>query len=140
MREVKVRRDELLVKIRENRIKHVAEYDEAVAGYKEAAAEAIDSATAKLKRQVEELRAGEVIALTAVMFNLRVPQNHSKDYDQVIAMLEMSVDDELSIRSDEFACYVMDDWDWKGDFLDVSNSYKSSSSSSSRSSTSSKSS
>lgn len=61
--------------------------------------------------------------LAAVMFDLQVPQNHAKDYDQVIAMLEMCVDDELSIRSDEFACYVMDDWDWKEDFLHTNKRY-----------------
>ena len=34
----------------------------------------------------------------------------------MILMLEMSVDEELTVRSDEFACYVMDDWLWKDDW------------------------
>ena len=124
MREVKVNRDELVEKVRANRIKHIEEYEEAVDGYKEAALEAIDKAMARLKCGIQDLEAGEVLALHAVTFNLQVPQNHSRDYDQVIAMLEMSVDDQLTIRADEFACYVMDDWDWKSDFLATNSVYR----------------
>lgn len=125
MREVKVKRAELLAKIKENRLKHIAEFKEAVIGYKAEASKAIDKAMLKLKRSVEELQAGEVLRLEAVAFNLVVPQNHSRDYDQVIAMLEMSVDEQLTIRSDEFACYVMDDWGWKEEFSNTATMYKS---------------
>ncbi len=124
MRDVKVKRCELLEKVKENRQKHIAEYDEAVAGYKEAAIKAVDRALEKLRQQIDDLQAGEVLQLAAVSFDLAVPENHARDYDQVIAMLEMSVDDELTIRSDEFACYVMDDWDWKDHFLNVSRVYR----------------
>jgi hypothetical protein len=124
MREVKVKRLELLLAVRENRGKHISEYEEAVEGYKQAALDAVDKAMVKLRRRVEELEAGEVLVLDVVTFNLLVPRNHKQDYDQAIRMLEMSVDEELTIRADEFACYVMDDWDWKADFLNVSNTYK----------------
>jgi hypothetical protein len=124
MRDVKVKRQELLEKVRANRGKHITEYDEAVDGYKAAAIAEIERGMKKLRQQVQDLQGGEMIRLAAVAFNLAVPENHAKDYDQVIAMLEMSVDDELSIRSDEFACYVMDDWDWKEHFVNVSNTYK----------------
>lgn len=136
MREVKVNRAELLETIRVNRKVHVREYLESVIGYKEAALSAIDRAMGRLKNQVEDLEAGEVLRLAAVTFNLKIPENHNKDYDQVIKMLEMCVDDQLTIKSDEFACYVMDDWDWKDEFNMTKSTY-SSSSSSSRSSSSS---
>lgn len=116
MREVKVNRLDLLIKVKENREKHVADYQESVLGYKQAALKAIEDGMRKLKRQVEELQAGEKIRLAAVSFDLAVPENHSKDYDQVISMLEMSVDDHMLIRSDEFAMYVMDDWSWRQSF------------------------
>ena len=123
MRDVKVRRLELLGKIKANREKHLEEYDEAIDGYKAAAIEEIDRAVAKLKNRVEELERGEVIHLAGVSFKLPVPQNHVKDYDQAITMLEMRVDDELTIRADEFACYVMDDWEWMHDFKAVTRNY-----------------
>ena len=143
MRDVKVKRDDLLKIIRTNREKHIVEYDEAIAGYKEMAMELISKKEAEARKSLEQRLAavriqvediasadpedilgGIVTIIGAMQFNLPVPQNHSKDYDQVIRMLELSVDGEISIRSDEFACYVMDDWDWKTDFTNVSNSYK----------------
>lgn len=123
MREVKVKKVELLEVVRTNREKHIAGYKEAVEGYKEAALVAIDRAMQRLKTQVEDLRAGEVLRLAAVSFDLRVPENHEKDYNQVIRMLEMCVEGEVILKADEFACYVMDDWEWKNEWLDVSNIY-----------------
>ncbi len=120
MRDVKVKLSDLLAKVKANRETHIADYHEAVAGYKSAAIAEIEKGMGALKRQVEGLQSGEMICLAAVRFDLVVPENHSKDYDQVIAMLDMSVDEELTIRSDEFACYVMDDWEWKRDW-EVSN-------------------
>jgi hypothetical protein len=124
MRKVKVKRDELLERVKTNRENHIAEYEEAVIGYKEKAKLEIEKAMGRLAKRVDELEEGEVLILSSVHFNLEVPRNHEKDYDQVIQMLEMSVDDELEIMTDEFACYVMDDWTWKEDFVNVSNQYK----------------
>lgn len=124
MREVKVKREDLLKKVKENRVTHIKEYREAVEGYKSAAIAELAKGMIQLKKQVDDLETGEMIRLSTVSFNLAVPQDHTKDYDQVIAMLEMSVDDTLTIRSDEFACFVMDDWDWKQDFLNTSMLYK----------------
>ena len=123
MRDIKVNRKELLEKVRANREKHIAEYHESVTGYKAAALQAIDNGIQKLRRQVEDLQSGEVLKLAMVHFNLAVPENHAKDYDQVIAMLEMCVDDQLTVRSDEFALYVMDDWGWKADFESTKSTY-----------------
>ncbi len=123
MRDVKVSKNTLLSKVITNREKHIAAYDEAIAGYKEAALLAIEDAVGKLRRSIDDLKLGEVITLAAVRFSLPVPENHEKDYDQVIAMLEMSVDDVLTIKSDEFACFVMDDWDWKEVFAATNKSY-----------------
>jgi len=123
MRDVKVKKLELLSKVKQNREKHIAEYKEAVEGYKEAALDEIQKGVDKLKSQVESLNDGEMIRLAAVSFHLPVPENHEQDYDQVITMLEMSVDDELTIKSDEFACYVMDNWDWQTKFAEVSKLY-----------------
>lgn len=123
MREIKVRRNELLETVKQNRITHIEDYKNSVEGYKEAAIKEIDNAVKKLKKQINDLKEGEMIKLASIMFSLPVPENHEKDYNQVIKMLEMSVDDELSIKSDEFACYVMDDWDWKDAWTNVASNY-----------------
>lgn len=114
MREVKVETSVLLSKVKANREKHIREYKEACDGYRDAALLKIDEVTASLKRKIAELREGQVIALMGVSFGLDVPQDHSKDYDQAIAMIEMSVDTNIVIQSEEFAQYVMDDWAWRG--------------------------
>lgn len=113
MRTVKVKRDELLEKVRANLAKHREEYVAACTGYRAKALDKIDEVFDGLRKRVADLQEGQTIALMSVQFGLEVPQDHSKDYEQVIAMLEMSVDTELSIQSDEFACYVMDDWEWR---------------------------
>lgn len=123
MRKVKVKRDDLLVKIKANRVTHIAEYKTACDGYREMALERIEEISQELKDRISSLKKGQVIALVQVQFGLAVPVSHEKDYDQVVAMLEMSVDSELEISSDEFACYVMDDWEWKEQFRNSNTAY-----------------
>lgn len=123
MREVKCKKAELLDIVKANRETHIAEYAEAVEGYKDQAKAAIEKAMTRLKARIDDLEGGEVLALHHVSFDLVVPENHARDYDQVIKMLEMSVDEQLTIRSDEFACYVMDDWGWKEDWSNTTRMY-----------------
>ena len=123
MREVTVQKSELLQKVRANREKHIREYAEACAGYKSEAIAKVEDSMSRLKDMINALREGEVIALATVAFNLKVPQDHSKDYDQAITMLEMSVDDKITLKSDEFACYVMDDWDWRQEWEVTKSTY-----------------
>jgi len=116
MREVKVKRQELLTKVQANRALHVREYQEACAGYKEKAIARIDEIAAELRDKIANLKAGKVIELVAVRFGLDAPRSYEKSYDQTIAMLEMSVDDEITLTDHEFAQYVLDDWEWQESF------------------------
>ena len=52
------------------------------------------------------------------------PRCHSKDYDEIIMMMEMEVQNEVSLTQDEFSKYVQDQWHWKSDFDFISSSYK----------------
>lgn len=145
MRSVKVETANLLRIVKANREKHIAEYHEAVKNYKELALAKVREVYSKA--EIELARAAKNISeriesmtekdiergqgfsnciqlLSAVNFNLTVPQSHQKDYDQVISMLDMCVDKEITIMSDEHACYCMDDWDWKQEFQTVSETYK----------------
>ncbi len=109
---VRVKKDELLAILRENRTKHVAEFNEAADGYKEAAAAKVTEVMEELKAKIEGLKSGEMIELAVVSFDLAVPRSYEKSYNQAIRMMEMSVDEVIELPQDEFACYVMDDWDW----------------------------
>src|SRR6185295_867061 len=63
--------------------------------------------------KINGLKEGQTIAVVGLQFGLNVPQSHEKAYDQIIRMMEMSVDEEITLTCSQFACFVMDDWDWK---------------------------
>lgn len=51
------------------------------------------------------------------------PVSQEKSYDRAIKMLEMSVDDEILLTEDEFSQYVMDQWAWSNHFKTITSSY-----------------
>ena len=111
MENVKVKKQEVLETIKKNREQHRKIFLEAVDGYK---AKCVELLEMKLKA----IKNGWV---GAVSVSLPVPEDHTKDYDRAIKMLEMSVDDVIEMDEDSFTQFVMDDWHWKRNFL-VSNS------------------
>src|SRR5262245_50103453 len=113
MDKVKVKREDLLVRIRGNRDKHRTIFEKALEGYrKEAVAwleEVLDDAKGRGQTRGE--------------MELIEPQDHTRDYDRVILMLEMSVDPVIELDAQTFAMYAMDDWSWKRDFLHSTSRY-----------------
>jgi hypothetical protein len=110
---VRVRRLAVLEKLNANRDGHRETFEDALEGFHKAV---VDHLTQALK----DAKAGKKYT-TAV--HLPQPQDHTRDYDRCIAMLEMSLDEELELSSVEFAQYVLDDWGWKGDFITTANTY-----------------
>ena len=111
MDSVKVDRVKLLETIRENREKHRTVFLEAIEGYKEAVIEALEKRLTDAKKNK---RVSHIIQLVQ-------PMDQTKEYDKIIRMLEMSIEQNIELSDREFAQYVMDDWTWKHQFL-VSNS------------------
>lgn len=107
MEGVTVKRNELLQTVKENRDEHRAVFEKAQEGYRAKAIELLD-------QRLEEARQGGQIDTS---FSLPVPQDHTADYDRVIKMLEMSVDEQIELDEDYFAQYIMDDWSWKRQFV-----------------------
>jgi len=103
MRAVTINKGELLDILTENRTKHEAEYKDAYEGYLKACVKSLES---HLKR----FKAGEC---EKVKWKEVPPVNQTKDYDRVIYMLNLSVDEVIELTSDEFQNYVQDDWHWK---------------------------
>lgn len=130
MRTVKVKKGELLEKVEANLVSHVKEYEEAVEGYKEEATKLVrdrkKEVNKELDKLVERISAGsfDLCLPVNLAFPLKTPTSHAKDYKQVIEMLKMSVEEEINLSSDEFACYVMDDWNWKQDFVTTNMAYR----------------
>lgn len=107
MQKVRVNKGELLAVVQKNRDNHRAEFEKALAEYKEAL-------TTYLNEKIEEVKAGRLVEH---YIKLPQPEDHTDDYDQVLEMLAMSVDNEIELDYSDFARYVRDDWGWKGQFM-----------------------
>ncbi len=115
--EAKFRKDELLVILRENREKHRGVFEAALKGYR-------DEAEKILGETLGDVLAG---GTPKIYIMLDRPEDHTLDYDRIIKMLDMQVEDEFILSEERFAQYVMDDWRWKRAWLKMSNRYAASS-------------
>lgn len=102
MEKVKVEKKALLDAVRKNRESHRGLFLKACDGYR---AECI-------KRLDEALNDAKANKRIVMAFGLAEPVDMTKEYDRIIRMLEMSVDDTVELTTEEFAQYVMDDWRW----------------------------
>lgn len=102
----RVNKGDLLAKLQENRTKHAQTYKDAVVKYRE-------RATVALAKQLAHAKEGKRFSLS---FTLPKPVNYLKQYDQVIGLLEMTTDQTIEITPNDYSCYVLDEWDWKGTF------------------------
>ena len=100
---VRVEKQNLLDTLKSNKIKHYKDYQKAKKGF-------ITLLRKELKDMLEDLDNGHSVELR---FDNTKPQSFINDYDEVIEMLEMSVDTQLEVTHEQFKKWVKDDWDWK---------------------------
>jgi hypothetical protein len=110
---IRVNRDELLEALRKNRAAHREMFERAAVGYRKRAIEELDAS-------LQDAKAGKKIRRS---IGLVEPMDQTKDYDRVIRMLEMTVDQIVTIGAQEFQQYVMDDWSWKEQFTTSNAAY-----------------
>jgi hypothetical protein len=141
-REIEVDRNKLITILEENKAKHIANYQEALDGYKAMATEklqqAYEQAKVTLEKNVQKgilsleefnpndpMRTSDYLVLVeGINVQLKVPRNFSDEYDAAIAMAKWDVRDTLTLTYAEFQCFVRDIWDWSRDFFEVSALYK----------------
>jgi len=114
MDDIRIKKDELIARMTENRESHRALFLEAQDGYRQAI---IDELEAELKRA----REGRTPVWKAV--SLPVPKDHTKDYDAVLDMLEMEVREEIELSPSDFRKYVRDEWQWREEFIGTTQMY-----------------
>ena len=51
------------------------------------------------------------------------PEDHTRDYDRVISMLEMDLTDTVELSESDYSQYVLDDWQWKRQCLGTNRAY-----------------
>jgi hypothetical protein len=104
---------ELRKAVEDNRTNHREIFEEALAGYR------IEQVRA-LEKHIDALRRGKILR---GVYYLPVPEDHTKDYDRVLKMLDMHKPELIEISQEDFAKYVMDDWAWRAQWLGTSANY-----------------
>lgn len=113
MKTITVKVTELQEVIKKNRDDHRAIFEKAQKAFRSEMVSVLDKRLndAKNGRHVDQ------------HIGLLEPEDHTRDYDRVLRMLEMHTSDEIEIEESEFARYVMDDWSWKRQWLVNTASY-----------------
>ena len=110
---VNVKRDMLLEKVKENCANHRSIFEDAQEVYRERMIAELDSMLA-------DATAGRKIRRAVSMPE---PEDHTRDYERVLSMLAMSVDDVIELSEHDFARYVMDQWEWNASFALTTTAY-----------------
>jgi len=97
-RTIKVNKQQLIDKIKENKKNHVEEYAKAVVAYKE-------EALKQLAKLTEKVNNGEL----GIMLELTTPIDNSVNYDKIIEMFEWEVEEVVELEQSEFLEYVQDE-------------------------------
>ncbi|MHA2279795.1 MAG: hypothetical protein ACXAC5_02735 [Promethearchaeota archaeon] len=107
METVKVKKDELLKILKENRAAHREIFEEASEAFRKEVIKVLDE-------RLADAKAGKRIILR---IDLVQPMDQTEEYDQAIRMCEMSVDDEIELSYENFRNYVLDKWHWRDQFI-----------------------
>jgi len=146
MNEVVMKKEELLSALITNKAKHDVILATAIAGYWETAKAKLEEKHKKLNQSVkewqedaekefqrfydkvdkkEELPSHVSVRMFALdnSLGLVYPQDHSRDYDRAIRMMQSSIYDEVQLTTDEYDAYVLNNWEWKKNFLATNTAY-----------------
>lgn len=99
-RTVTVKKTDLIATLKENREKHIADFEKAIVAYKSEAYAQLQDLLAKANNNERNLT-----------LNLIEPVDRRETYDKAIKMFEWEVADEVNLTQDEFKDYVLDEAD-----------------------------
>lgn len=100
---VRIKKEDLLKVLKDNREKHAADYDKATAGFRKLLEKELND---KLKAVI----GGKQVKLK---FKSIKPVSHLNEYDDVIGMIELSTDAEFEINSQQYKQYIKNEWEWE---------------------------
>lgn len=106
MQTTRIQKEKLREIVQRNRDNHRGEFEKALGEYKKAVIHYLGE---QIKRAEQGLIVDNYISIPQ-------PEDHTVDYDQVLEMLDLSVDDTIELTYRDFSQYVRDDWGWKGQF------------------------
>lgn len=100
-RTIRVEKQKLIDKIKENKKNHINEYKQAVIAYKK-------EALKQLAELIDKVNNGEL----DISLNLITPVDSSDNYDKILEMFEWEVEDQVDLEQNEFIEYVQDETDF----------------------------
>lgn len=110
---VRVKREQLLEKVKENRANHASLFTRAAIGFRARAIEELDD-------MLRQTKAGDPVRL---FVGLTPPEDHTNEYDRAIDMLAMSQDDIIEMDRATFGQLVRNEWQWFGNATVVNSTY-----------------
>jgi len=108
---INVRVSELIIKVEENKKRHVQLYNEAIIGYRKNIIEAFS-------KKLNDAKDGKDVDHH---ISLSRPVSREKEYDCLLGMLNMTLDKTMVLTTQQFMQYVNDQWSWKGSFINSCN-------------------
>ncbi len=105
-------------KLLENKNKHIEEFNRAKIDYRDAIQVSLESNLKKLKKNQLDIS-----KYFSVVFH--APISHENDYQIVLDMLDLCLDEYLELDHNEFRNYIQDNWDWKQNFTTQNSLYAS---------------
>ena len=117
MKNVVMKKEDVLSKVKENRKEHLNIYNESIGSWK---METINVLEKSLKILVGNKKNpwNEIFSAQH-----KEPVSHEKEYNQAIEMLELEVRNEIELDKETFAQLIQDDWHWQRDFLNSTSNY-----------------
>ena len=104
---VTVNKEELILTIRDNRARHLEQYEDAMNGWRQTVAEVFE-------QSVNLAKSGELKRLSdKVASLLNTPSCHTDQYDKVLVMLKRHTESTIELGATDFDRYVEDNWDWR---------------------------
>src|SRR5260370_16744644 len=107
MENIKVKKEELLKVLKENRAKHREIFLEALEGFRK-------KAITEFEKRLEAAKAGKHFDIAIA---LTLPQDQTKDYDRAIGMLELAFENFVQLAEPEYPQYFMTHCLWNHNFL-----------------------
>jgi hypothetical protein len=104
----------LIDRLKKNRAEHRKIFEEALVGYRNRVIEELD-------RRLKDAKAGRKID---TRIYLTEPEDHTREYDRAIDMLEMHTEPEIELTREEFVRLARDEWEWMDQFIATSSTYR----------------
>jgi hypothetical protein len=113
MKTVTVTKAEFIERVSANREKHRAVFESAQEGFR-------TFLIKEFEQRLDDARKGLKVDR---FIRVEEPEDHTDDYDTVLEMARMSVDEILEVTQQEFAWYVLDKWTWKQQWAATASAY-----------------